>query len=115
MLSYPYGGGANNGQWSNPQNQQQGYGGGRQNQGFGNGGWQQGHGGNGGQRGGNFGGYSPNGAGGRQQWQSAGQGGAEAYKMNVFNEPDRYGYDYTIPGATVHYLMHKKREYYAKI
>jgi len=95
--------------------QQQGYNGGWPQHGY-NGGFQQMqgyNGGGGGQRGGNSfgqggGGYSQNRGG--QQWQSGGQG-AEAYKTHVFNEPDRYGYDYTIPGATVHYLMYKKREY----
>lgn len=45
-----------------------------------------------------------------QQWQSAGYQGerAEAYHTHVFNEPDRYGYDYTMPGGTVRYLMYKK-------
>lgn len=113
VLAHPHPGGHNQwggmmGGYQQPQGfggQQQGYGG--QQQGFG--GQQRGH--NGGGGAGNFGqggGYSQNRGG--QQWQSGGQG-AEAYKMNVFNEPDRYGYDYTIPGATVHYLMHKKREF----
>lgn len=102
-LTYPYGaGGGFNSQW--PQQQQhggQGYGG----QGFG------GQGSGGSQRGAGYYGGNSQGRGGGQSWQSAGQAGAEAYQSNVFNEPDRYGYDYTIPGAMVHYLMYKKREY----
>ncbi|VVC39327.1 Hypothetical protein CINCED_3A002961 [Cinara cedri] len=103
VLTYPYAGGNNNNQWSNPrvgmQQQQQGYNGGRgQSNGY-NGGNQRGFGGN------NFGqsgGYPQ--SGGRQPGQ-----GSESYHTHVFNEPDRYGYDYTMPGATVHYLMHKKQ------
>lgn len=97
VLAYPYNG--DNMQWSNPgagamanhYRQQPGFGGGA---GFG---------------GGNFGRVPT--FGGQPQWQSTGYGGAEAYQTNIFNEPDRYGYDYTIPGATVHFLMYKKREY----
>lgn len=107
VQSYPFAGGNN--QWSNPRvgmmsghQQQHGFGGGNQ-QGYGG---QRGFGNNfGGQQGG---GYSQN-RGGQQPWQS-GQG-SEAYHTNVFNEPDRYGYDSTFPGATVHYLMYKKRKY----
>lgn len=80
----------------------------RQQPGFGdNAGQQRGYGG------GDFG--RPSSFGGQQRWQSAGYGGqqqgAEAYQTNIFNEPDRYGYDYTIPGATVHFLMYKKSKY----
>lgn len=91
--------------------QQNGYnGGGQLDNNFGHGGWGDGH--RGGRQGNNFGqggwgnGYSQN-RGGQQE-------SAQAYKSQVFNEPDRYGYDYTIPGATVHYLMYKKRKYYVK-
>ncbi|XP_050053377.1 uncharacterized protein LOC114130525 isoform X2 [Aphis gossypii] len=102
VLAYPYNG--ENMQWSNP-----GAGGMtnyRQQPGFGdNAGQQRGYGGS------DFG--RPSSFGGQQRWQSAGYGGqqqgAEAYQTNIFNEPDRYGYDYTIPGATVHFLMFKKR------
>lgn len=81
-------------------------------QGFGNsqmqpGGQRGGYGGNYG--GGNFGQNRQNRGG---QWQGQ---GAEAYKVNVYNEPDRYGYDYTIPGANVHFMMHKKRKLYMLI
>lgn len=101
-LALPYAGGNHN-QWSRPgaiggyqQQQQQ-----QQQRGYNNGG--------------GYGGYNNNnfGQGGRPQWQQSGGyngQGAEAYHTHVFNEPDRYGYDYTIPGATVHYLMYKKRE-----
>jgi hypothetical protein len=73
--------------------------------GYNNGGGQQRGFGNGfGQRGG----YTQNGGG----YQSGYNGErAEAYRTNVFNEPDRYGYDYTMPGANVHFLMYKKRKY----
>lgn len=119
VRSDPHGGG--NGQWSNPrvgmigdrQQQHQGFAGGQQ-QGYN--GQQQGYGGQRGFGGNNFGGqqngggrYQGQGRGGQQQWQS-GQG-SEAYKTNVFNEPDRYGYDSTFPGATVHYLVYKKRKF----
>uniref|UniRef100_A0A2S2NNE0 Uncharacterized protein n=1 Tax=Schizaphis graminum TaxID=13262 RepID=A0A2S2NNE0_SCHGA len=99
VLAYPYNG--DNMQWSNPGAGAMGnY---RQQPGFGgNVGQQRGYNGGAG-----FGGV------GQQRWQSAGYGGqqqgAEAYQSNIFNEPDRYGYDYTIPGATVHFLMYKKR------
>lgn len=79
-----------------PQQQQNGFGGGQRGSGNNNFGGHQG------------GGYSQ-GRGGRQPGQS-GQGN-EAYQTNVFNEPDQYGYDSTFPGATVHYLMYKKRKY----
>ncbi|XP_022173997.1 keratin, type II cytoskeletal 2 epidermal-like [Myzus persicae] len=74
-------------------------------------GQQRGYGGDARFGGGNFG-RSPA-YGGQSRWQSTGYGGqqqgAEAYQTNIFNEPDRYGYDYTIPGATVHFLMYKKQ------
>ncbi|KAL4098892.1 hypothetical protein QTP88_023409 [Uroleucon formosanum] len=107
ILAYPYNGN-NNMQWSNPgagamvhHHQQPGFGG--------NVGQQRGYGGGAGFSGGNFGRASA--YGGQSRWQSAGYGGqgAEAYQTNVFNEPDRYGYDYTMPGATVHFLMFKKQ------
>ncbi|XP_025197886.1 keratin, type II cytoskeletal 2 epidermal-like [Melanaphis sacchari] len=106
VLAYPYNG--NNMQWSNPgaganYHQQPGFGG--------NVGQQRGYSGGAGFGEGNFGRASA--FGGQQRWQSAGyngqQQGAEAYQSNIFNEPDRYGYDYTIPGATVHFLMYKKK------
>jgi len=103
IQAYPYNGG--NMQWSNPgaggmvnHHQQQGFGG--------NVGQQRGYGGDFG-RGSAFGGQSSRSTGyGGGQFQ----GGAEAYQTNIFNEPDRYGYDYTFPGATVHFLMFKKRK-----
>lgn len=100
-LALPYPGGNHN-QWSRPG----AMGGYQQQRGYNNGGHNNG---------GGYGGYNNNfGQGGRPQWQQSGGyngQGAEAYHTHVFNEPDRYGYDYTIPGATVHYLMYKKREY----
>lgn len=108
--SYAGGNGYNN-QWSNPAGAGMNNAGHQHQQGFGGyngGGGQRGGSNNFGQGGGRVGGYTQNRGG--QQWQSGGPG-AEVYKTNVFNEPDRYGYDYTIPGATVHYLMYKKREY----
>jgi len=111
ILAYPYNGG--NMQWSNPgaggmvnHHQQQGFGG--------NVGQQRGYGGGARFGGGDFGQGS---AFGGQSSRSTGygggqfQGGSEAYQTNIFNEPDRYGYDYTFPGATVHFLMFKKRKY----
>jgi len=109
VLAYPYNGG--NMQWSNSgaggmvsHYQQPGFGG--------NMGQQRGYGSDARFGGGDFGRGSA--FGGQSRWQSTGYGGplqgAEAYQTNIFNEPDRYGYDYTIPGATVHFLMFKKRK-----
>ncbi|XP_050532961.1 uncharacterized protein LOC126900961 [Daktulosphaira vitifoliae] len=106
VLTFPSPGGQ--GQWPNPQMGMMGNG---QNQRFGNQDFstsqmqrgQRGFDNYGG--GNNFGqnGFPQNRGG---QWQGQ---GAEAYKVNVYNEPDRYGYDYTIPGANVHFMMHKKQ------
>lgn len=109
VLAYPFNG--NNVQWSNPgagmimdHGQQPGFGGSV--------GQRRGYDGGAGFGGGDLGRASA--FGGQPRWQSTGYGGqlqqgAEAYQTNVFNEPDRYGYDYTIPGATVHFLMYKKQ------